>query len=458
LALARPRLKSSAAYRIALAGSAVFALAVMVLGAAVYYAAHNQFYRQFERQVSDDAQALAAEYHEDGLRGLRYAIDEREQGSAAKQFAYAVFDRTERRIAGSLAVAEPAPGWSDVDYRDSAQGIQRSRALAVDLGQGLRLVVAGKLSTVEEIDETVLFLFGGAFLAVALFGIAGALLLGGYLDRRLSGINDAARAIMQGDIGRRVPVGVQDDEFDRMAETLNAMLDRISGLMENLRQVSSDIAHDLRTPLARIRNQIEGNLLEPPETTGDYTAVLEDAIERIDEVLKLFSSILLIAAVEGGKIRASFVKVDLSALLTDLCESYGPAIEDSGRQLDWSIDPGIELAGDRELLAQAVINLLDNAQIHTQVGAVIRVELHDEADAITVVVTDNGPGIPEPDRQRALQRFVRLEASRSTPGHGLGMSLVKAIAEVHGAQLALGDAGPGLRVEIRFPKEAERKE
>ena len=453
MAVARPRLRSSAAYRIALAGSAVFALAVMVLGAAVYYAAHNQFYRQFERQISDDAQAVAAEYHEDGLRGLRYAIDERQRGRAAKQFSYAVFDRTGRRIAGALAVAEPAPGWSDVAYRGPARALQRSRALAVDLGQGLRLVVAGKLSTIEQIDETVLSLFGGAFLAVALFGIVGALLLGGYLDRRLSGINDAARAIMQGDIGRRIPVGAQDDEFDRMAETLNAMLDRISGLMENLRQVSGDIAHDLRTPLARLRNQIEGSLLEPPGT-GDYAAVLEDAIQRIDEVLKLFSSILLIAAVEGGKIRTFFVSVDLSALLTDLCESYGPAIEDSGRQLDWSIDPGIRLAGDRELLAQAVINLLDNAQIHTPEGANIRVELHEGTDAVSLVVTDNGPGIPEPDRQRVLQRFVRLEASRSTPGHGLGLSLVKAIAEVHGAQLTLTDAEPGLRVGIRIPKEA----
>jgi signal transduction histidine kinase len=274
------------------------------------------------------------------------------------------------------------------------------------------------------------------------------LLLGAYLRRRLQAIAGTAEAIIGGDMERRIPVGPRNDEFDRLARSLNAMLERIAGLLDNVRQVSSDVAHDLRTPLARLRNQLETGL------AGDRSGVVADAIRRVDELLSLFAAILRIAEVESGNIRALFGRVDLSALLRELAESFAPAMADQGHELSWSVDPGLVTHGDRELIAQAVINLLDNAQRHTPKGTGIRLALHAADGRVRLSVADKGPGVPVSDRELIVRRFTRLDQSRTTPGHGLGLNLVAAVARLHSAGLDFEDNRPGLVVTLDFPRVA----
>jgi signal transduction histidine kinase len=319
----------------------------------------------------------------------------------------------------------------------------------LDLSPTERLLVAADREWIERIDATVLELFGAAFIAACLLGLGSAVVLGSYLRRRLNAISGTAKAIIGGDIRERMPVGARRDEFDQLASTLNRMLDRIEGLLENLRQVSSDIAHDLRTPLARLRNRLEQGAL--PGGEGTAALVIEDAIKRVDDVLSLFAAILRIAEVEAGETRRYFAPVDLSALVNDLAESYAPAIQDGGRSLLWSIDPELTVTGDRELLAQATINLIENAQRHTPPGTLIRVTLIAVDDHVCLRVLDDGPGVSKADLGRIVKRFARLERSRSTAGYGLGLNFVTAVAKLHGGRLLLENRG-GLAATLELPR------
>jgi signal transduction histidine kinase len=265
----------------------------------------------------------------------------------------------------------------------------------------------------------------------------------------LHGIEATAVAITSGDLSQRARVGEADDEFDRVAISLNAMLDRIAGLIANLRQVTGDLAHDLRTPLARLRNQLE--TMKHPGSEGALTGSLDRAVEQADDVLTLFNAILRISELEEGGLHRAFSPVDLSGLLADIGDSHLPLAEDRNHHLRLSVEAGLTVQGDRELIAQAVINLIENALRHTPDGSTVELGVRRDGDRIAVTVRDNGPGIEEADRARVQQRFVRLEAARSTPGHGLGLSLVRAIADLHRAELMLGDVNPGLSVELRFP-------
>ena len=435
----------SAAYRIAIIYSAAFALATLALGLGVYAAAHVALRGQLDDRIAAEMSSLISEYRGEGALSLRRVIAGRETARATNDLGYALFSADGRRVAGSLDTGRPRPGWQTIVFRDPVEGADPARALAVDLGDGERLVVAADWDELEGTDHLILSLLAAAFGAVIVIGGAGALLLGAYLRRRLSGISGAAEAIMAGNLGERVPVGPRGDEFDRLSAALNAMLDRIGDLLDNLRRVSGDVAHDLRTPLARLRNQLEDGL-----RAGATEATIERAIEQSDEVLALFAAILRLSEIEAGKLRASFGPVDIAVLVAEIGDSYAPAVEDSGRRLICDVDPVAPVFGDRELIAQALINLLDNAQVHTPVGTTITLSLRAGPEGARLTVADDGPGVPEGDRDRITQRFARLEASRSRPGHGLGLSLVAAIAQIHGASLAIGDNSPGLTVMLEF--------
>ncbi len=312
------------------------------------------------------------------------------------------------------------------------------------LPDGNRLVVAADLEALETIDRTLLGVFALALLGLLGLGALAALLLGRYLHRRLQPLDRTTTAVLRGDLAQRAALTAAGDEFDRLAASLNAMLDRIAALIGHLRQVSADLAHDLRTPLMRLRHQLEAL---PQESDPERRQALMAAAQaRADEVLGLFDAILRIAEVDAGELAKGCGVLDLSALPGELAESLQPLAEDSGHAFVTAIAPGLRVRGDRQLLAQALLNLVENALRHTPAGC--RVELRAGIDTtagtITVCVRDDGPGIPAADRERVRQRFVRLEASRSTPGHGLGLSLVDAIAQAHGGHLHLEDAAPGL--------------
>lgn len=433
--------RASAAYRIAFTYAAAFAAAVLLLGMAVYFAADAEFRRQRDQAISEEVADLA---REQDPRELIQEIDGREATRTTDSFGYALFDQAGRRIAGGLDTPRPDAGFSVIVFQDPVEGPDFARAKAVDLAGGRRLVVAVDSEAIETIDRTILSLFGGAFVVVLAIGAAGSIILGRYLRARLSAISSTANAIVDGDTTQRVPVGPRGDEFDVVALALNSMLDRIAGLMENLRQVSSDVAHDLRTPLLRLRNELE--------QVGKVEGAAERAIELGEELLRLFAAILRIAEVEGGGLERDFGSVDLSALAETVCEGFLPAVFDSGRILTSNIVPDIKVLGDRELLAQAMANLLDNAIVHTPPGTTITLGLSQNDGMAILFVDDDGPGVPPTESLRLTQRFFRAEASRTTRGNGLGLSLVAAVANVHVGKIMI-DGSHGLRVTLMLPME-----
>jgi signal transduction histidine kinase len=417
---------------------------MVLLGTAVYAAFHGALVAQLDARIAAGLAELLEEYRNEGLAGLEEAIAARERSGVNGGLGYALFEAN-GRIAGRLATEKPAPGAKRITFLDEEQSRDAARAAVEILPGGLTLVVAADQEPLEEIDDTVLSLLLIALAATAGIGTAGALVLGAYLRKRLGRLGAKASAIMAGDLTQRMPLSGDNDEFDELSASLNAMLDRIVGLLENLRQVSSDIAHDLRTPLSHLRQRLERALGAEPWA---MRAGIEDALEKTDELLALFAAILRISEIESQKLKRSFVRFDLSKLVGELCQSFAPAIEEGGRSIQWRVAPGVLVDGDRELLAQAVVNVLENAEKHTPPGTRIDVRLVETDARIRVTIADDGPGVTPQDRQRITGRFVRLEAARTTRGHGLGLNMVAAIAALHAADLELADNRPGLAVSL----------
>lgn len=444
--------QSSAAYRIAFIIFGATAAGLALLGIIIFGVMHLAFTRQLDSMVSDEAQTLAQEYASDGNHELAETIAQREALRSPTRMLYAVFAGDGRRIYGSLPASRPPRlGLHRIQFRDPAEGPDEARAMIVDLSRDERLVVAIDSDWLEQIEQEITAIFSLAFLASIILGFGGALILGSYLHRRLHSISSSAEAIIRGDIRQRMPVGPRRDEFDRLAATLNRMLDRIELLLDNLRQVSSDIAHDLRTPLARLRNHLERAVYEE---TADET-LISDALRQLDEALALFGAILRIAEVESGETTRYFVSVDLTALATEVAESFAPEFESEGRTFLWSVEPDLFVQGDRDLLAQALINLLENAQRHTPANTIVKMTASSGETEVFLQVLDNGLGVPKADLGRITKRFARLESSRNTAGHGLGLSLVSAVAKLHGGQLILQDGAPGLSATVEIPHRVE---
>ena len=439
--------RSSAAYRIAFVNFAVYAAGLALLGMLVFAITHIAFARQLDAMVSDEALSLQHAFAQGGERELREDIAAREASPSSSRMRYAVFAPDGRRLYGSLRAQRPSAGLHPINFYDPGEGKDAARALTVDLSPRDRLVVAVDSDWFEGIENVLVVIFSIALVGSLLVAFGGAMLLGSYLQRRLNSIASSAEAIIGGDTRRRMPIGPRNDEFDQVAATLNRMLDRIESLLDNLRQVSSDIAHDLRTPLARLRNHLEGGIADNASAT-----LLTDAVRQLDDVLSLFSAILRLSEVESGETRRQFDSVDLSALLTELAESYGAAFEDDHRSLLWTIEPGLRVQGDRELLAQAVINLLENAHRHTPGESVVRMIAGKNEREVQIEVADNGPGVPVAELTRITKRFTRLENNRNTAGHGLGLSLVSAVAHLHDGRLVLSDGAPGLRAWLQLPR------
>ena len=316
-------------------------------------------------------------------------------------------------------------------------------------GGGL-LVVGADTHPREELLEWIVTAFSWAAGTAIAVALAGGLALGLGMSRRVEAVNFAAARIIDGDLGERIAIRGTGDEFDRLAAQLNRMLDRIQDLMEGLRQVSNDIAHDLRTPLARLRQHLE-RARDRSGTVCDYEVAVDRAIEETDAILATFGALLRIAQIEAGTRSQGFQTVDLSELGARIHEAYGAVAEDQGRRFDAHIEPGVTVRGDPELLTQMLANLVENALTHSPGGTPISLAISACGESALIIVADRGPGIAEAERTRVLQRFVRLDRSRSTPGNGLGLSLVAAVAELHGIILRLEDDRPGLRVELDMP-------
>ena len=452
------RVLRSSTFRYAIIYMLVFGVSVAGVLGFVYWQTVRVIASQTDDTIQAEITGLAEQYRQFGLLGLVRIIRERSQAAPGRRGLYLLSDRNYNRIEGNLSswppIARGEPNTVDflvaTDTGDEAKP-QVARARTFALPGGFYLLVGRDMT--ERTDFTKLMtdaLIGGLILT-SLLGIAGGVLMSRSLLARIEGINRTTEGILQGDMARRMPVRGNRDEFDRLATSLNAMLDQIDGLMTGMRGVADNIAHDLRSPISRLRSRLEFTLMSETDADG-YRRAMEDAIREADGILATFNALLEIALAEAGAVRDRFSPIDLSALAADAGELYGPVAEEKGQALATEIEPGVTVPGNSHLLAQAAANLLDNAIKYTPEGGRILLRVQRDGDGAVLSIRDSGPGIPEEARGRVLDRFVRLDVSRSAPGAGLGLSLVSAVARLHKATLTLTDAAPGLHISLRFPQ------
>jgi signal transduction histidine kinase len=414
--------------------------------------------RQVDAAIRADAGSLVDRRREADIPALVAAIEDRIALDVQNEALYLLQGPGGRKLAGNLEAWPPEAGgeqpWIRMPLLREGT-VSEARLLRMELGPDHRLLVGRDVA--EKLRLRALLSEGIAWAASASAAIAllGAFLLRRALERRLRPVYGTAEEIATGDLTRRVPLSAHDDEFDRLGRTMNAMLDRIAQLMEGVRNVSNAIAHDLRTPIARARAKLEEALHSARDEEALRTA-LEQGINDLDAIARVFQAVLRIAEVEAGARRAAFAQVDLAPALADAAELYEVAAEARGQELSAELPEALPLVGDRDLLMQAVANLLDNALKFTPEGGKVRLSAVLNPGLVEISVADDGPGLRSADRVRAGERFFRADAARSTPGSGLGLSLVRAVAALHRGDVALMDTHPGaerpgLTVTLRLP-------
>ncbi|WP_295897277.1 HAMP domain-containing sensor histidine kinase [uncultured Bartonella sp.] len=417
---------------------------------------------QTEQTLNEEVINIERAYQHGGLPLLVRTIDRRSRQPGA--FLYLIADPQGRFLAGNVASIEAGlltnSGLlhNSVVYSrfgDSGEKIEhRAIVTVIDLPNGMKLLVGRDIGEPEKFITIIRKALMIAFAAMA----AGALLIWFFVGRRalrrIDQVTAASQRLMAGDLTGRLPVSGAGDEFDRLSANLNVMLERIEELNNGLRQVSDNIAHDLKTPLTRLRNRADEALLRRSKT-ADYRQTLEAIIAESDQLIRTFNAILMISRIEASTSVEHLEKLDARPIVEDVGELYGPVAEEAGVKFEMGKTFDVDLFLNRELFAQALINLIDNA---IKYGATSRTEpkislsMEDNGDHVAVIVSDNGPGIAATDRERVTKRFVRLEDSRTKPGFGIGLSLAKAVMKLHGGELILEDANPGLKAILLFPK------
>jgi signal transduction histidine kinase len=434
-------------FRLALLYAAVTGISFALLFAVIFWSTTRFMRHQIDDSVANELNEILTDAPGDpaGIRTMVSGLARQSSG-----FAYLFQDAAGHELAGNIRALPPRVGvfeWESVATApDRRRG--RIRGQGVLVGDNY-LFVGWSTHQLHEMAEFIAdsFMWGSAA-AIAL-ALAGGAVMSGRLVRKIETVSATSRNIIQGDLTQRVPVAHAGDEFDRLSLSVNAMLDRIETLMGDLRQVTTDIAHDLRTPLTRLGQRLE----YAARSNADPQVLrqtLDAARDEVDDILAMFAALLRIAEVESGARKAAFSRVDLGEVVDTVIEVYRSAAEEKGQQLEHSVDPEVTATGDRELLIQLFANLVDNAIRHCPRGSRIQVVARRQASLVEVSVCDNGPGIPAQMRAKVLQRFVRLENSRTSPGYGLGLSLAAAIANLHDAPLSVDDNSPGLRVSLRL--------
>ena len=453
----RPPLFRSFGFRVAFTYMALFGASVLLLLGFIYWSTAAYMSQQTDATIEAEITGLAERYDMDGLAGLIDVINERLSRKPTGSSIYLLTTAANTPIAGNLnrwpSVQPDADGWLNFRLENAGRDkdeIHLARARSFTLSGGFHLLVGRDIYELEETQQRIIRALVIGFALTLLLGGIGGVVLSRRVMRRLESINTISREIIEGDLSRRIPLNQEGDEFDALAANLNAMLDRIEELMDDVRRVSDSIAHDLRTPLARLRNRLEA-LRAGVETENCNPELAEQALRDADSLLQTFNALLRIARIETRKRREGFGEVEMATLLRDVAELYEPLAEEKKQSLTLEIDVAACMQGDRDLLFQAMANLLDNAIKYTPPKGSIRITLEKEDNRGRITVADNGPGIPEDERQAVWQRFYRLEKSRTSPGSGLGLSLVAAVARIHGITLQLEDNHPGLRVVCEFP-------
>ncbi len=455
------KLFRTTAFKLAVGLLAVFVLAAGLGLSYVVWKSGREIQDQVAQMVDAETVSLADRYRIGGFLGMMQAIEERARQPGS--FLYLVTAPNGQPIAGNVGTLPPSvldrPGSRETEYSrlGADQGVTPAWVRVERLPNGSRLLVGRDLSERGRFAEILSRTILGGLALVIVVGLAGGLILARRVLVRLDAVTDTSRTIMAGDLSGRLPVSGSGDEFDRLAASTNQMLERIGELMNELRQVTDDVAHDLKTPLTRLRNRAE-EALRTARTDADYRAALDSVIEESDGLLRTFNTMLVIARAESGAAREAMSRVNVSEVVESVAELYEPSAEEAGLTLSATAEPDLYVHGNRELIAQAIANLIDNAikyGAREGEGGTIEVSAVRTGERIELAVADRGPGINAEDRVRVLERFVRLESSRTRPGSGLGLSLANAIAKLHGGILDIRDNDPGLKVVAVLPRETE---
>jgi signal transduction histidine kinase len=435
---------------------APFGVLVVILFGFIYLGTMELLDSQASATIDAEIRGLAEQYSERGLSRLIEVIAERSGVNGEKGSVYLLTGPDLTPLAGNLRSwptnAVTKGGWLSFEVERRSGGEMTTheiRAQPFRLEGGFRLLVGRDMAERTEFREVIAEALALALIITIILGVSGALYLSHKLLRRVEAVAETSRTIVHGDLAQRVPLEGSGDEFDRLSTSLNEMLEQIDQLMTGMRAVTDSLAHDLRSPLTRLKGRVETALRMTPDP-GRYRDVLEETIADTDEILATFNALLAIAQAEAGTARENMTRLELGELARDALELYEPLAERKGVTLRQNIADGVMIVGHGQLLAQSVANLLDNAIKYTPEGGVISLEVRNSGTRAELVVADSGPGIPPADRDRVLERFVRLDASRTSPGSGLGLSLVAAVAKLHRAALRLEDNAPGLRVDVSF--------
>jgi signal transduction histidine kinase len=446
---ALPRILRTSSFRLTVLYAGLSGCSALILLGVIYWAAGVYMASSLDAAIDSDIAELAASLQAGGNEALTAQVKERVRQTPNGPMYYLLQDLKGKVTAGNIPPTHGGQGSFDLKVPRANSTSVAVHAHGITLPNSEYLIVGVDALPRREMHKLIVRVFGWS-LAISLFlAFLGGVLMSRNLLRRIETISRAARDIMAGDYSRRIPACGIGDEFDHLVRSLNAMLERNEAAMESVRQVSNDIAHDLRTPLTRLRQGLE-LAQRRAQSVVEWRRTADSCLSEMDAILDTFGALLSIAQIESGMPARRFSEVDLSELLRTVIEVYQPMAEERNQPFTAHIVPGLTVWGDRELLAQMVANLIENAVKHSPDGASIGVMTIQSPGAVDVAVIDNGPGIPVADRERVFQRFFRLANSRSTPGSGLGLSLVKAIAALHQVSIELTDNDPGLRVLLRF--------
>ena len=449
----------STSVRLSLAYAGIVLFAFLVAAALIWIGVREAAEKEMRQYIDLEIHAIETELQSEGVGAAIAAIEARSERSGALE--YWLTDAEGERLLGDLPSLQGPDGWRHLNLPEGAAGAEGRRAMLVNttsLPNGMRLSVGEDLGRAEAFREAAVKSLAASGIFALVLCLAAGLLVTRRALQRMDALNSMMRQVAAGNLSARFPPGSGRDRTDveEIGANINAMIERIEALVDGIRRVSRDVAHDLRTPLSHLQQRLErAREARAPE---ERTAAIEHAQQKLAEILQTFDAILRLAEIEGGAAKRRFAEVDLTALVERVADAYRPDIEESGRHVTLGTFASTRIVGDADLLAQALANLIENAIRHTPSGATITINLTERADSVVLEVVDDGTGIAAKDYRDVVRPFARLDASRSKPGAGLGLSIVSAVASLHGADLVLSDATPGLRVSLIVPKTAAHRD
>ncbi|OBZ95623.1 histidine kinase [Pararhizobium polonicum] len=447
----RVKLWRSTPFRLAVTFGSMFILAFLMSGFMTYQFLKRELLGSLDRTVSEVYTVVASTYATNDLEDVIGAVDTYARLNGSEERVFSVMDASGKRLAGNVTVPALPFGLSTVEARDiGLQGDARYRVIAGKVGDQV-LTVGQSFAETDDLEDIARASFGWSSLLVVVIAVAGGLIVASRAQKRLDRIAQAMNAVSLGNLDVRVPLKGNGDDIDAVSGQINQALERLSVLVETMRQVSSDIAHELKTPLNRLKMIIE-DAVSRDDLPEDTSSLLLDAKNESDQINATFEALLRISQIEAGARRVRFSIVDLKDMMHAVQEIYADVADDNGMVLDADfVNVSGPVLGDRELLTQMFVNLVENAINHCPRGTRISLLLTVKANQVTAAVSDNGPGIPADERDKVFRRLYRLDKSRTTPGSGLGLSLVRAIVDLHGGHVVIDDNHPGVAVKITIP-------